>query len=218
MTGQKPKLRGRIHQIAFYLTIVKTLVYGICCLNSKGNLGILIYLLSQLVLFGVSSTYHITSWKDEKTRSLFQRLDHISIFLLISGTQTSVALTLIPIGPYTKYILMTTWTISLAGILKIVLMQKLHTHFDLMVYILHGVSVVPFFHIIMRSVSLCDVLLFVLGGVIYIAGGLIYGIEHPDPYPQVFGYHEIFHVMTVLANWCFLVPLLRGYVSTLSRK
>nr|AGE95739.1 hypothetical protein ECU06_1500 [Encephalitozoon cuniculi] len=218
MAKQKPMLRGRIHQIAFYLTIGKALMYGICCLHGKGNLGIMIYLLSQLILFGVSSTYHITSWKDEKTKALFQRLDHISIFLLISGTQTSVALLLLPEGPYTKHILMTTWTISLAGILKIILMKKLHMYFDLMVYILHGVSVVPFFHIIMKSVPVSDISLFVLGGVIYIVGGLIYGMEKPNPYPQVFGYHEIFHVMTVLANWCFLTPLLREYISTLSGK
>lgn len=215
--GEKPKLRGRIHQVAFYLTVLKTLVYGVCCLNNKGNIGMLIYLLSQLVLFGVSSTYHVTSWKDEKIRSLFQRLDHISIFLLISGTQTSVALMLIPIGPYTKYILMITWTISIAGIMKIVLMKKLHTHFDLAVYILHGISVVPFFNIIVRYVSISDMFLFVLGGAIYIVGGLIYGIERPNPYPTIFGYHEIFHVMTVLANWCFLIPLLKGYISTISK-
>ncbi|ADM11752.1 hemolysin-III-like protein [Encephalitozoon intestinalis ATCC 50506] len=218
MTKPKPMLRGRIHQIAFYLTIVKTFLYTICCFHKKGNFGIMIYLLSQLILFGVSSTYHVTSWKDEKIRSLFQRLDHISIFLLISGTQTSVILTLVPVGTYTKYALLMTWTISLAGILKIVLMKKLHLHFDLMVYILHGISVIPFFRIIASSITVGDTSLFILGGAIYIIGGLIYGIEKPNPYPQVFGYHEIFHVMTVLANWCFLIPLLKGYISTLSGK
>lgn len=218
MTKQKPILRGRIHQIAFYLTIAKTFMYAVCSIHRKGNLGIMIYLLSQLILFGVSSTYHVTSWKDEKTKSLFQRLDHISIFLLISGTQTSVILNLVPIGMYTKYVLMMTWTISLAGILKIILMKKLHMHFDLMVYILHGMSIVPFFRIIMNSIPIGDLSLFILGGAIYIIGGLIYGMERPNPYPQVFGYHEIFHVMTVLANWCFLVPLLKGYIYTLSGK
>lgn len=218
MNEQKPVLRGRIHQAAFYLTVIKSCIYGACCINNKGNFGVLLYLISQLVLFGVSSTYHVTSWKDNRVRSLFQRLDHISIFLLISGTQTSVALMFLPMGPHTKYILMTTWTISVAGILKIVLVRKLHTQFDLAVYILHGISVIPFFNLIMQNVSINDLSLFILGGVVYIIGGFIFGMEKPNPYPGIFGYHEIFHVMTVLANWCFLVPIFKNYVSTMVRK
>jgi hemolysin III len=212
MSSERPRLRGKIHQLAFYLTIAKTLAYSLFCMRKKSSLGILIYLISQLLLFGISSTYHTTTWKSRRTQDIFQLLDHASIFLLISGTQTSVVLTLIPVGAHTKYLLLTTWSISLAGILKIALWRRLHHTFDLAVYILHGASVVPFIKIIYSSVALNDLLLFALGGAVYIAGGLIYGFERPNPYPAVFGYHEIFHVMTVLANWCFLVPLFKGYL------
>ncbi|KAH9411180.1 hemolysin III-like integral membrane protein [Ordospora pajunii] len=209
----KPRFRGRIHQVAFYITLAKTLVYIICSIVKQGSPGILIYLISQIVLFGISSTYHTTIWKSKKNRQFFQKLDHISIFILISGTQTSVALTLIPLGKYTKRMLMTTWTISLSGILKILLMNNFHTNIDTLVYILHGISVIPFFNIIVKSISLCDALLFILGGAIYIVGGCIYAIEKPNPSPKVFGYHEVFHIMTVLANWCFFVPLLKRYIT-----
>ncbi|KHN69488.1 putative hemolysin III-like integral membrane protein [Ordospora colligata] len=215
MAMYKPRLRGRIHQVAFYITLAKTLIYIICSIINQGSIGILIYLISQIILFGISSTYHTRTWKSKKNRQLLQRLDHISIFILISGTQTSVALTLIPFGKYTKHMLMTTWTISLSGILKILLMKNLHTNIDTLVYILHGISVIPFFSIIMKNISLFDASLFILGGAIYIAGGCVYVIERPNPLPKVFGYHEVFHVMTVLANWCFFIPLLKRYITAL---
>ncbi|EOB11154.1 putative membrane protein [Nosema bombycis CQ1] len=148
-------------------------------------------------------------------RMLFRFLDHISIFILISGTQTSVVLNLLPPSKYTKYLLTLTWSITIGGIAKIVLLRKLGHVFDLVLYILHGASVVPFFKILIDNLRLIDLGLFVIGGVVYIAGGIIFGIERPNPYPKVFGYHEIFHVFTIIANYCFFVPVLRNYLLSL---
>lgn len=212
----KPKLRGRIHQGAFFFTVALTIAYLICCMLQGGRLGVAIYLISQLILFGISSTYHVTKWKNDRTRILFRFLDHISIFLLISGTQTSVILTLIPISRYTKYILTTTWSISIAGILKILIMRRLGSLFDLVLYILHGVSIFPFFKIICDNVSKVDICLFICGGIIYLAGGVIFSLERPNPFPSTFGYHEVFHMLTVLANWCFMIPICKKYIVGLS--
>jgi hemolysin III len=52
---------------------------------------------------------------------------------------------------------------------------------------------------------------FVLGGIIYIVGGIVFGVRRPDPSPKHFGYHEVFHVLTVLANLCFMIPIIVGY-------
>lgn len=211
----KPKLRGRFHQVAFYLTLSTTALYLICWGMSKGDTGIVIYLLSQLILFGVSAKYHTTMWKNPRVERIFQLLDHISIFILISGTQTSVVLTLLPSSRYTKYLLTLTWSITLGGILKIVLLQRLDHVFDLCVYMLHGVSVIPFFKILIDNLSTLDLILFIAGGAIYLAGGLVFGYQRPDPIPTVFGYHEVFHVFTIVANYCFFVPILKNYVMSL---
>ncbi len=215
MEVTKPKLRGRFHQVAFYLTITTTILYLLCWGMTRGDLGIVIYLLSQLTLFGISSKYHTTSWKDPRIERLFQLLDHISIFILISGTQTSVALTLLPKSQYTRYLLTMTWSITIGGILKIVLLRRLDHVFDLCVYMLHGVSVIPFFKILMDNLSTLDLILFIAGGALYLAGGLIFGYQKPDPIPTVFGYHEVFHVFTIIANYCFFIPILKSYVVSL---
>lgn len=208
----KPLLRGRIHQVAFYFTIFLTIIYFIITSQiRKIQWGIIIYLLSQLLLFGISSTYHTVKWKTQKMRRLFQKLDHASIFMLISGTQTSVVLFLLPKAQFTYKMLLTTWAITLFGFLKVFLLNEISDMVDVIFYIFHGVSIVPFFKYIMQYLHIVDIALFISGGAIYIVGGLIYGIRRPDPFPQFFGYHEIFHLFTILANLCFMIPMAKKY-------
>lgn len=196
----KPALRGRIHQGAFYLTVLLAVGYLFFCRNKKGNLGITIYIASQLILFGVSSTYHTTNWPNDQIREFFQFLDHISIFILISGTQTSVVLTILAMNKYAKRILITTWTITACGIIKILATGKLHNMFDLVFYICHGLSIVPFLSVIYNNVGITDIIFFTLGGITYIIGAIIYGYEKPNPIPKILGFHEIFHIFILLGS------------------
>ncbi|EEQ81153.1 hypothetical protein NCER_102616 [Vairimorpha ceranae BRL01] len=107
-----------------------------------------------------------------------------------------------------KIIIMISWTITLIGTLKIVLFRRLNHIFGTLVYILHGIPVVPFFKIIKANVNTLDLTFIVMGGIVY-------GYKRPDPYPFVFGYHEIFHVTTVLANYCFFILMFKQYITTL---
>jgi hemolysin III len=84
---------------------------------------------------------------------------------------------------------------------------------DVVIYILHGVSILPFMGIIYDNVSSLDLLLCIVGGVIYICGGVIFGMRRPDPCPKVFGYHEVFHVCTIMANFCFMASIFWGYAN-----
>lgn len=208
---KKPLLRGRIHQLAFYLTILEAL-FLFNKFITQSNLGIIIYIMSQLIMFGISSTYHTTNWKNQSIENYFRMADHISIFLLISGTQTSVVLNMLPYDYYARLIIFISWSITITGTLKIILMKRLGNTFDTIVYIIHGVSVVPFINILFKNLNFNDFILFLIGGGLYVCGGVIYGIKWPDIYPSVFGYHEVFHVLTVIANYCFLVPVVKDYL------
>lgn len=209
----KPRLRGRVHQIAFLVTCGFATIYLALGITKRWIISVAVYIISQLILYGVSSLYHLTDWKSEKYRSILQRLDHASIFLLISGTQTSIALLLVPITKITKKMLMVTWTISGLGILKLIFLRKIYETLDVVMYILHGVSVVPFFQFVISNVTLTDILLFFCGGFLYIAGGIFFRIRRPDPFPNTFGYHEVFHIFTVAANACYMVPIFKKYIS-----
>lgn len=208
----KPKLRGKIHCAAFMLTCFGFLLFLLSSYFYQFNLGILIYLISQLLQFGVSSFYHIPDW-NPKTKLLLRYLDHSCIFLLISGTQTSVLLNNIPKTElrFALLAIKLSWGITLIGISRFFIVSKLYDIFDLICYICHGLVILPF----VKLISYFDAfeLAFVcLGGLFYIVGGIVYGLERPNPIPELIGYHEIFHIFTLLANTCFAIVITKDYI------
>lgn len=207
----KPKLRGIIHAVAFVCTAVSTLIFLVASFISKFNLGIFIYLVSQLIQYGASSIYHIPSWSP-KVKKILRHIDHISIFILISGTQTSVILNSTQIrDSVSSLFLKISWALSALGITKIILMNKLHNFFDLVFYCVHGIIILPFYKIL-ACIHIFDKVLMIIGGIIYLAGGVIFGLEKPNPFPKVFGWHEVFHVFTIIANMCFSIIITRNYI------
>lgn len=224
-SNQKPKLRGIIHGAAFLCTVISTIAFVVISLfiyrsisnqdelPDIKNKGVSIYLFSQLLQYGISSFYHYFNWSPRITRVL-QHLDHMCIFVLISGTQTSVLLNGVSSEINVMKVITLSWTISIIGILKILVMNRLHNIFDLIVYIVHGLLVVPFYGII-KKLSTLDKTMAVLGGIFYITGGIVYGLERPDFWPETFGFHEVFHLFTVIANSCFAVVVFRPYLFSL---
>lgn len=212
---QKPKLRGIFHCIAFFFTCASLIIFTISSVLYKFNIGIFIYLISQLLQFGISSFYHIPAWKP-KTKLILQYLDHACIFLLISGTQTSFLLNSIPVSE--KQLVMiaikVTWTITILGISRIFLFKRLYDIFDLVCYIVHGLAILPFIRLL-SFITIIERFLVFFGAAFYIIGGIIYGAERPNPFPNLFGYHEIFHIFTIIANTCFGVVITKDYISGL---
>ncbi|ELQ75170.1 Hly III (Hly III) Family [Trachipleistophora hominis] len=206
---QKPILRGRIHQIAFIISFVSLILYLVYSLFTNLHSGTLIILTTQCILYGTSSFYHLTSFKHTRTERFAQRLDHMCIFLFIASVHSSMALTLKLM--YTKLILTTTWMIFILGATKIFLTEKIIESIDVVLYIVHGLSILIF----LRFESLRSVYRMVLplGGLLYVVGGIVFGLEKPDLVPTVYGYHELFHTLTVLANICFLIPIIMFYIS-----
>ncbi|KAI5150677.1 hemolysin III [Enteropsectra breve] len=214
----KPLLRGVIHAIAFICTVVGAVAFGILSFFKDFNLGLLIYIASQLLQYGFSSFYHIPKWSP-RVKKVLQHIDHICIFIMISGTQTSVLLNtrIIQKNPLSKLILKLSWTISCVGIIKILVTNKLHNIFDLVLYMIHGSIVIPFCKVL-NEMLLLDRLLVILGGVFYLLGGVVFGLEKPNPVPKIFEYHELFHLLTVLANICFAIIITKPYMVSILRR
>lgn len=205
----KPYWRGRIHRLAFYATIgLYLLVLGMTRVN---KFYLSVYFASQLVLYGVSSTYHLTNWKSREAEALFRKLDHSSIFLLISGTQTCVFMSInelyqdrhLPMA----WPVLFTYIVAAVGILKVFLLAALPRYVNVSYYIFHGVSAALFIPLECFVTEYGLSLLCLMGGMAYIVGGTIYGARRPDPWPKMFGYHEVFHSLTVLGNLCFLLTV-----------
>jgi hemolysin III len=213
----KPSLRGVIHAIAFFTTLLWSVAFVFSSAFYKFDLPICIFLISQLLQFGVSSCYHIFNWSP-KTKHFLRVCDHICIFFLISGTQTSVMLTVIPndkIKEGLKFIKLS-WSISVIGILRLIFIGKLHDILDLFCYIIHGCIPLPFFNLL-NNFTFSDLFYISSGGIFYILGGIVYGMERPNFFPKSFGFHELFHVFTILANFFFSIVISKKYISDVTK-
>jgi hemolysin III len=206
----KPRLRGRIHRVALYVSIPAALLLVALAPGIRGKLACAVYGLSLVALFGVSSTYHLGDW-DEAQRATWRRADHAMIFLLIAGTYTPFCLLVLE-GTAATVELAIVWAGALAGIAVKLWRVDLHVLSGFMYIGLGWVAVVTFPAIAGR-LDLTGTILLVTGGALYTLGALTLATHRPDPWPRTFGYHEVWHAMTVAAAACHYVAILREVVA-----
>jgi hemolysin III len=203
----KPLLRGQLHRAAFYTYIIAAgfLIYYAKAGIARASLAV--YLFTLINLYGVSTVLHVTHWCRPWLEVRLQKIDHASIFLLISGNYTPICLCCLPAAGWVYVMLLSVWTIAIAGVIKCLVWTHAPKAFNVAFYFTCGLTIVPFVPRIMDYVTWQQMAFYAMGGAMYLAGGVIYGIEYPDPFPKVFGFHEIFHVLTIVANLCFIVPM-----------
>lgn len=193
----KPKLRGYLHQEAFFVSI------GACALlvaKSTSRLTVaasLIYSVALLALLGISAFYHRPHWAPE-TRAFLRRLDHSAIFLLIAGTTTPVALLALP-KVHGITLLALIWGMAAVGVAKCIVWSHAPRWFSVLFYVATGCVSLPYFFLMTQFLSALQISLLLLGGLVYLAGALFYACRKPNLVPGVFGYHELFHAFTIVA-------------------
>jgi len=206
----KPLLRGKFHVLGFFVFLAIG-VYGVyIARNFYSALTFVIYLMSTLILYAISSIFHLNDWKTVRTYRIMQRLDHASIYLQIAGTYTPVCTNCLPADKlsWPWWTLSVAWCIAIAGIVKSVFWVHAPKMINVLFFFVCGLVILPVIPMAFNTIELWKILMFAAGGACYLTGGMIYGLETPDPVPLIFGYHEIFHVLTLLANLCFLIPIL----------
>lgn len=193
----RPLLRGTFHVVAA-LGAIPAVVWLVSASGTRAAaLGAGVYGASLVVLFTVSSLYHRIMWTDPKVRSVVGRVDHSAIFVLIAGTYTPFCLL---IGGGTGYALLgTVWASASLGILLVVFFPRTPKPVRSALYVLLGWLIVPFLPRLHATLGLQPFALLLGGGALYTAGAVIYAARRPDPFPRVFGFHEIFHVLVVFA-------------------
>ncbi len=200
-----PRWRGWIHLGAFPLAVIGGLSLVIVAPTIVSRLAAAIFALTGMMLFGTSAAYHRARWP-KAIRTLLRRADHSNIFLIIAGTYTPLAVLTLP--PRQCVILLTImWSGAIIGVAFRLLWAAAPRWLFVPVYVGIGLAGVGFIPAIWHQ-NLAVGILVVAGGACYIAGALIYGIKAPNPVPDVFGFHEIFHALTVLGYGCHLAALL----------
>ncbi len=195
----KPRWRGWIHAATFPIAIAAGIVLISLANGPVAKWAAAVYMASSMLLFGVSALYHRFNWSP-KVKQTFRRLDHANIFLLIAGTYTPIALTALPLDKGVL-LLIIVWCGALLGIGFRVFWIGAPRWVYLPLYIGLGWAAVMYVVDIAQA-NVATLVLVVVGGLLYTFGAVVYGLKRPNPAPGVFGFHEIFHSLTVLAFLC----------------
>lgn len=156
-----------------------------------------VYSLSLCTLFGVSALYHRPTWSPE-SRMFMRRLDHSAIFILIAGTSTPICLLAIPdAGGF--HLLSIVWAAAALGVVQSLFWVTAPKWLAAVLYLVMGWLAAPYMPEMKSALGIERVALILIGGLIYSVGALVYAFKKPNPWPKYFGYHEIFHLLVIVA-------------------
>ena len=191
-----PLLRGYIHQEAFFVALGACLLLVAKSSNTTAQAASIIYSLGLLLLLGISAFYHRRYWAP-KARAILRRVDHSAIFLLIAGTFTPICL--LALSQTEGYhLLLIVWAMALFGIIQSIFWAKAPKKYRALFYVVMGWIALPYVHELNSSLGSKNLALLVLGGVAYSIGAVFYAVKKPNLSPSIFGYHELFHVFTII--------------------
>lgn len=201
--ANKPKLRGLIHLIMSPVSLVAGLIMISAASELRGRITIGIFTLTAVTLFTCSALYHRVRWSD-KYRSLWRRIDHANIPILIAGTYTPFAVFLLN-NSQKKILLIAVWAGALTTAFLRIVWLKAPRWLYVAAYILLGWAALAFIPTFYRNGGVVVFLLIVLGGICYTAGGIVYALKKPNFNQTWFGFHELFHALTAAAFVCHLL-------------
>jgi hemolysin III len=192
----KPKLRGVFHEVAFFAAVGLAIPLAITADEGKARLSAIVFGACVAFCFGVSALYHRPTWQP-RARSWLARFDHAGVYLLIAGTYT----------PFGLIVLSRNWAIPVlaivwSGAALAIVTKFVWPHVPKRVsagigLALGWVGMVAFSQMLKLPVT--GLVLLVAGGLAYSVGAVVYALRRPDPYPTVLGYHELFHLCTLVA-------------------
>ncbi len=193
----KPRLRGVSHQWAFFVSLLAGAALIVVANGTREVVAASIYAFSLSALLGTSALYHRVTWEPGPRRWM-RRLDHTMIFVLIAGTYTPFAL-LVMEGTLADVILIVVWASALGGAILNLAWWDAPKWFTAAVYISTGWAALAAMPQLWDKIGPVAVGLLAFAGALYTAGAVIYARRSPDPNPEVFGYHEIFHLLVIIA-------------------
>jgi hemolysin III len=191
----KPRLRGVLHEYAFFVSLALGAVLILAASDGRARAAAAIYAAALSGLLGTSALYHRVTWRP-RARRWMRRLDHSMIFVLIAGTYTPVALLALK-GALANTILIVMWLGALGGVIFKLLWIDAPKWLFAGVYVLLSLVTAAVFGELPATIGWLGVAGLATGGLLYAIGAVVYASERPNPWPKVFGYHEIFHALVI---------------------
>jgi hemolysin III len=208
VTDLKPRLRGWLHAYAAATSLISgAALIAVAATLRGGRAGAStgIYAATVTLLFGTSALYHRLDW-GPRAHAVMRRLDHSMIFVFIAGTYTPIAALTLARGTAAA-VLAVVWAGALSGVALQSAWPGAPRWLSVPCYIALGWVAVFVFPDLLHNGGVAPFVLLAAGGVIYTLGALVYGLKRPDPWPGTFGFHEVFHLCTLVAALCHYVAI-----------
>ncbi len=194
-TANPPMFRGVSHRAMFIVALTLAPIMIVAAPGVGPRLVIAFYTLSIAALFGVSALYHRIGW-GPRGRLVMQRLDHSTIFVAIAATYTPVAA--FALSPWAaRLVLALVWGGAAVGVFMRVRFTDASKAVVALPYLVVGWCLMAVVADAWHHLGVAGFLLLLVGGLAYTAGALVFAFQRPDPWPATFGFHEVFHVLTV---------------------
>ncbi|MDO8209881.1 hemolysin III family protein [Conexibacter sp. CPCC 206217] len=197
LAAKRPKLRGVSHQWATLAAIVAGGLLVWKAPDGRATVVAVIYAVSLVGLFAVSAVYHRITWRPN-VRRWMRRLDHSMIYVFMAGSATPIALLVVG-GTLGTVLLCIAWGGAVLGVVLNLAWIDAPRMLKAMGYVALGWVGIIALPKIISVLGLVPTLLFLIGGLFYTVGAVIYAKRRPDPVPRIFGYHEVFHALVILA-------------------
>lgn len=201
----KPTWRGWIHAGVLPIVIAAGVLLVVLADGAVAKWAAAVFFGCSVLLFGISALYHRFNWKPE-TKLVLKRLDHANIFLLIAGSYTPITLLALQADKGLLLIILI-WSAAILGIGFRVLWIGAPRWLYTPIYVLMGWGALAFI-VDFFAANTPMMVLILVGGLLYSIGAVVYGFKRPNPFPGKFGFHEIFHSLTVIAFLCHWVAAL----------
>jgi hemolysin III len=193
----RPSLRGVSHQYAFFVSIGCGVGLILAASGGRARVAATIYAVAVSALLGTSALYHRVTWRP-RARRWMRRLDHSMIFVLIAGTYTPVALLALK-GSLATTILIVLWAGAVGGVVFKLVWIDAPKWLLALIYVVLGLVTGAVFGELPAAIGWLGVAGLMTGGLLYVIGAVVYASGRPNPWPRVFGYHEIFHALVIAA-------------------
>jgi hemolysin III len=201
----KPRLRGVLHEVAFFVALVVGVLLVVYADGARASAAAAVFAGSVAAMLGASALYHRVTWS-VRARPWMRRLDHAGIYLLIAGTYTPVGLLTLR-GTMRDVVLAIVWSGAAAAILMKFVWVDAPKWLSAVTGVALGWAGVAAMPQVAQYAGTTAVVLLGIGGLAYTVGAVVYARRRPDPVPAVFGYHELFHALTLVAVTCQYVAI-----------
>lgn len=196
----RPRLRGVSLGLGFFVAVPLGVALTLSADTAVARTAAVVFAANVVAMFGIGTLFHRLTWTPRAARQI-GHLDHATIYGLIAGTYTPIALLVLHPG-WRVPILATVWGVALLATVAKFVWRRAPIWVTPVVAVALGWIAVIVLPQILDRIGLAGALLLLGGGVAYTTGAIVYVRRRPDPAPNVFGYHELFHALVVVAVAC----------------